>query len=334
MGDSTGTPEGAAAGAGPQEPRGPASLPGRLLGTGARGARRVARATGVESTAEALAEEAIVRAIESEAAERALARVLQGPAVEEAVRQILASPAVERALSGAIDSEMVDRVWGRLLASDEAQKLVERIADAPEVRAAIASQGAGLIDDLGRGAARATHRLDDAAERLARLLLRRPRREGEARQAGLVSRALALRLDGAILNAGFFAISAVIAMIASLFAAGDPDATTPTIVIGTGLWLMAGAVYVGSFWALAGQTPGMRFLRIRLDSDGLRRIGARRAVRRLAGLVLAAIPLGLGFLGVLLTERRRGWPDRIAGTEVLYVITSPRPAPWSGREQA
>ena len=49
-----------------------------------------------------------------------------------------------------LDSELVDHVWDRLLASDEAQKLIERIAEAPELRAAIASQGVGLLRDIGR----------------------------------------------------------------------------------------------------------------------------------------------------------------------------------------
>ena len=66
---------------------------------------------------------------------------------------------------------MVDRIWERLLASDEAQKLVERIAEAPEVRAAVAAQGVGLLADLGRGARRAARRLDDGVERVVRRLL-------------------------------------------------------------------------------------------------------------------------------------------------------------------
>ena len=49
-----------------------------------------------------------------------------------------------------LDSELVDHVWDRLLASDEAQKLIERIAEAPELRAAIAAQGVGLLRDIGR----------------------------------------------------------------------------------------------------------------------------------------------------------------------------------------
>jgi uncharacterized RDD family membrane protein YckC len=83
------------------------------------------------------------------------------------------------------------------------------------------------------------------------------------------------------------------------------------------------------FWSLAGQTPGMRFLRIRLDAAGGPRIGLRAAIKRFLGLVLSAIPLGIGFLGILFSERRRGWADRIAATEVIYADTGPKAAPWS-----
>lgn len=333
MGESTGSP--------PDPPDRPddstrgarAPLPARLLGQGARGARQVARATGIEGAAETVAEEAIVRAIESQAAERALARVLQGPLVEDAVEQAMRSPAVERALNEAIDSEMIDRVWERLLASDEAQKLVERIAEAPEVRSAITAQGVGLIDDMRREAARATHRLDDGFERVARRIFFRRAREGKTDRAGAVSRTIAMAIDGAIINAAFLALSGVITLVASLAFGAGGDASAPAIVIGAGAWAVAGSFYLVSFWTLAGQTPGMRFVRIQLDSAQGRRIGLRRAVRRLVGLVLSILPLGLGLLGVVFSDDRRGWQDRFAGTEVVYADTSPEPAPWaaSGR---
>jgi uncharacterized RDD family membrane protein YckC len=70
-----------------------------------------------------------------------------------------------------------------------------------------------------------------------------------------------------------------------------------------------------AFWALAGQTPGMRFLSIRLEP---KEPGVRRAVRRLVALPVAILPLGLGFLAIMRDPRRRGWHDRIAGTEVVY----------------
>jgi uncharacterized RDD family membrane protein YckC len=312
----------------PARPNAP--LPARLLGRGAQGAGRLARATGVE----AVAEEAIVRAIESQAVERALARVLQGPVVEEAVEQAMRSPAVERALNEAIDSEMVDRVWERLLASDEAQKLVERIAEAPEVRSAIAAQGVGLIDDVRREAARATHRLDGGFERVMRRIFFRKPRATETDRAGAVSRAIALVIDGAILNAAFLALSGVITLVASLAFGAGGEASVGAIAIGASAWAVAGSLYLIAFWTLAGQTPGMRFVRIRLDSEEGRRIGFRRAARRLLGLVLAIVPLGLGLLGVVFSDERRGWQDRIAGTEVIYADTTPAPAPWAREGEA
>src|SRR5918997_1322230 len=78
----------------------------------------------------------------------------------------IASPAVERAAIKVLDSELVDRVWAHLLASDEAQKLVERIAEAPEVRAALTQQGVGLIEDLGRGVREFSDHFDAAIDRV------------------------------------------------------------------------------------------------------------------------------------------------------------------------
>ena len=141
----------------------PLPLSVRLLGAGVRGARSVGKATGVDRAVQAAAEEAMVAAVESEAVERAIARVLQGPVVEEAVHGALESDAVKRALIDALDSELVDEIWLRLLASDETQRLVERIAEAPELRAAIRAQSVGFIEDIGHTVGDATHRIDDAS---------------------------------------------------------------------------------------------------------------------------------------------------------------------------
>ena len=132
-------------------------------------------------------------ALESPAVERALVRVLEGPAAEEAIKRVLASPAVERAVLDAIDSELLDKAWERLLESDEVQKLIERIAEAPEVRAAITSQGVGLLEDVGRQVRRISNRLDGVVEGFARRLTRQPKRTEPSDNAGLITRALALR---------------------------------------------------------------------------------------------------------------------------------------------
>lgn len=300
----------------PQSPNRREPLLGRLVGGGIRGAGRVAEATGIDHAVEEAATDAVVRALQSPAAERALAQALESAAVERSVVRV-------------IDSEMVERVWERLLASDEVQKLVERIAQAPEVRQAIAYQGVGLVDDIGAQIGRVARRLDATLERIGRAILRRPRRTEPPAQAGLVTRALAFALDAVILNAIFFATSTVIALILNALFGLDGDAGAPALVVGSVLWLAASSAYLITFWGLSGETPGMRFLDLRLRGpDGSPRLGARRATRRLVGVLLSVLTLGVGFLLSLFDERRRSLADRMAKTEVRY-LPPRREAPWA-----
>jgi uncharacterized RDD family membrane protein YckC len=309
----------------------PLPLSVRLLGAGVRGARTVAEAAGVDRAVQSAAEEAMVAAVESDAVERALVRVLQGPLVEEAVNGALESEAVKRALVDALDSEIVDEVWRRMLASEEAQRLVERIAEAPEIRAAISTQSVGFVEDIGHTIGNTTRRLDGGIERVARkLTLRAPRGEPTER-AGALTRALAFGLDALIVNLAFSGLAAIAALIASFFTGNDNGLSGFALALGTVAWLTLGGFYLVAFWSLAGQTPGMRFFGIRLGVAG-RGLPLRASLRRLAGLVLAAAPLCLGFLGVLFDERRRGWQDRLAGVDVLYEERGPAPAPWSTYE--
>ncbi len=306
----------------------PLPLSVRLLGAGVRGARSVGKATGVDRAVQAAAEEAMVAAVESEAVERAIARVLQGPVVEEAVNGALESDAVKRALIEALDSELVDEVWLRLLASDETQRLVERIAEAPEIRAAISAQSAGFIEDIGHTVGAATRKIDDALERSARRVFRRPQRPVPTERAGAVTRALALGLDVLLVNLAFSGLAAITALVVSAFTGGNSGSNV-ALVFGTTAWLMLNSLYLVGFWSLAGQTLGMRFLGIRLAVEG-QGLPVRKSVRRLIGLGLGFLTLGIGFLGILFDERRRGWQDRMAGVDVLYEQRGQ--APWSRLE--
>ena len=299
----------------PRDPRRP--LPGRLLGIGARGAERVAAATGIDDAVERTTEEAIVRALESPAVERAIIRVLESDAAQDALERTLSSPAVERAAVRVLDSELVDHVWDRLLASDEAQKLVERIAEAPEVRAAIASQGFGLIQDIGREIREVADRFDAVIDRVARRVRGRPQRTEPATRVGLVTRAVAAAADGALLNLVFLGVSAIFGITIGGVLGDDSGTSGWQLALGAALWIAAGACYLGFFWSLAGQTPGMRFLSIRLDVDGERHIGTRRAFRRVIGTGLSILSFGIGFLVLAFDDRRRSWADRMAGTEVI-----------------
>ena len=62
----------------------------------------------------------------------------------------------------------------------------------------------------------------------------------------------------------------------------------------------------------------MRLLRLRVVGPGGEPPSIGRSLVRLVGLVLAIVPLFAGFLPVLFTERRRGLPDFLAGTVVVY----------------
>jgi uncharacterized RDD family membrane protein YckC len=314
-----------------RDPRAPRSRSpaARVLGAGARGAGRIAGATGVDKAIEDATEEAIVRALRSPAVERAIVRVLvEENAVGRAVEQALTSDEVAKAIVDALDSDVADQVWEELLASPKVQMLVERIAEAPEVRAAIAQQGMGLITDVGRRLTVITEALDDAAERVVHGMLNRPGHEAETNQVGLVTRALAavvdLALIGALLSIGSGLLASVIPAIT-----GGSDGLSIWGILSFGVigFLIGGSIFV-AFWALVGQTPGMRLLSIHLDADGSREIGLRRAFKRLVAVPLSLLPAGLGFLAILLSPERRGWHDRFAGTTVLY-DEEVAAAPWS-----
>src|SRR5262249_9971776 len=119
--------------------------------------------------------------------------------VAQLVKRILASDAANHA-------------WAEVLESVQVQKLVERIAGAPEIRAAIASQSAGLITDIGVRLTVITEHLDDALERVTR-----PRDPpSETVQAGLATRAVAAGIDLGLL---FAAYSLILSVVASLVAA-------------------------------------------------------------------------------------------------------------------
>jgi uncharacterized RDD family membrane protein YckC len=77
------------------------------------------------------------------------------------------------------------------------------------------------------------------------------------------------------------------------------------------------ALYNVAFWRWRGQTPGKWLLGIRVTPIGGGKLRIGRALLRLVGYLFSALPFYLGFLWILGPERR-GFHDRLAGTEVVY----------------
>ena len=137
--------------------------------------------------------------------------------------------------------------------------------------------------------------------------------------AGLVTRAVAFALDVAILQGIVFLAGVVIALIVEAFGNFAPDLDLGTIALGAAAWGVAAMVYCTAFWALTGQTPGMRALGIEVRTTTGDLLKPRRSLLRLAGMILAALPLFAGYyVPILVRDDRRGLHDLIAGTAVRY----------------
>ncbi len=259
-----------------------------------------------------------MRALESPAVERAIIRVLESDAAQDALERTLSSPRSSAPRSRCSTPTLVDHVWDRLLASDEAQKLVERIAEAPEVRAAITSQGVGLIDDLGRQvreiADRARRRRSSASSRgCCGAPQRRATETPTSGSSPARSRSL---IDGAIIN-GIF-LGSPRRCTTALF--GERRRLRRGLAFGAGAWICRRlALPADVLVARRPDARDARSLSIRIEAGGERSASAARRARRLVGTVLAALPLGLGFLGIVTRDDRRGFHDRRAGTDVVRV---------------
>jgi uncharacterized RDD family membrane protein YckC len=100
------------------------------------------------------------------------------------------------------------------------------------------------------------------------------------------------------------------------FGTGDLASTivTTLVVVTSALILL---LYDLLFWMLAGQTPGKRFLGVRIVRADGERLRWGNAIRRKVGYWISAI-LFLGYLWVIVDNQRQAWHDHLAGTLVIY----------------
>ena len=148
--------------------------------------------------------------------------------------------------------------------------------------------------------------------------------DGPDDYAGFVTRAIAFAIDVALIDLAAAFVAVVVGL--GISALDVPDTVkTITVAIGGVVFIAWFVGYFAIFWSTTGQTPGARIMGVRVvcaRSGGP--VSLRAAVVRLAGMLLAAIPLFAGFLLILVDDRRRGLQDRLARTVVRYAPKEPR----------
>jgi uncharacterized RDD family membrane protein YckC len=232
--------------------------------------------------------------VEHRVLERMAAELARTGALDRMVDEALASPRT---------SELVDRV----IASPQLRRAVREIAASREVREAVARQTTGFVEELADEVRRWARRLDDR-------IGRRP--TDATPYGGVVTRALGLTVDALLIVLIFTAISGFVALITSLVGTLRP-AWLVGALLGAG-WVLVGGAYFVIFWSAAGRTPGMQLLRVRVRVGSGGPPGVGRAIVRALATWISIVPCFAGYLPVLFDHRRRGLPDLVAGTEVVY----------------
>jgi uncharacterized RDD family membrane protein YckC len=140
--------------------------------------------------------------------------------------------------------------------------------------------------------------------------------------AGVVTRAIALGMDAALVQGALLLIAGMFALIGSLV--GGVDFGPVAKVLTASGWVIITAGYFVIGWSASGQTIGMRVMELSvLTEDKLVPPGVWRSLARVVLLVLCIIPCFLGFVPVLFDARRRGAHDLIARTVVLHADAVP-----------
>jgi uncharacterized RDD family membrane protein YckC len=202
-----------------------------------------------------------------------------------------------------------------MVRSPQFRRLLEGVLSSPEIRSALTQQTTSLVAELVGSLRHEAVQLDDRVA--SRTQRSESTADGESIQyAGIATRGIALCVDAALTQVVFLIGGALTGLIASLFGSLRPEWLVAALA--GGAWLLLVGMYFVVFWSVLGQTPGMRLMRLRVQTAGGRPPGMGRSLLRLVGLVCAIVPLFGGIVPVLFDHRRRALHDFVAGTVVVY----------------
>ena len=235
-------------------------------------------------------------------------RVLERLGVELAENGAL-DAAVDRALASEKTAAIVDRI----VHSEAMRRAIHDVVTSAEVRDAVTQQTMGVFEDLATDLRAQAVRLDTRVETAVR---RKGRAHGVTPFAGVVSRGLAFAIDLLAIAVVSLVLVGILALVSYLLG-GLKSRPLAGGLAGGGFLLVAGTYFV-IFWSIAGRTLGMQLMGVRLrdGSGGVPSLG--RALVRVVMTWFSIAVFFLGYVPILFDARRRGVPDLVAGTEVVY----------------
>jgi len=132
---------------------------------------------------------------------------------------------------------------------------------------------------------------------------------------GLITRTLGAAIDALLINLAALAVAAVVALVLSIFPVPHEKKQVLAAIGGVlfAVWVVA---YFVTFWSTTGQTPGDHVMRVAVRREDGRSLSPWRALWRLVGAVVGLV-LFLGYVPILLNQRRRAFHDWMAGTVVI-----------------
>lgn len=233
--------------------------------------------------------------------------------------------------------------------SKAANSSLNRVVESPQVQGLVGelvqAQGQSLSRRFLEEFRALAVRGDQAVARLARRIVRRPKKEMppfpravtaplsvhnapstlEGRAAGFVSRLFAFLVDVVLISitvrgTGWLLEDIRIVTGASFnlpFLTSAGDGTAPIFVTVGGGLIMSAAYFV-FFWSVAGITPGKALMGVRVVTRDGRGLSLVRSMVRLFGYALSTLFYGLGYLWIAIDNRREAWHDKIARTAVIY----------------
>ena len=281
---------------------------GEVLGS--RGVERAVERAFAGPLPEHVANAAVEQRVVQRMVAEVLASVDMQAAITDALERERAEGRLEQIVGEAARSQAADEIAQRVVSSPELQRLIEELIASDAVRTALARQSASFGSEVADALRHRAQRFDD------RITLAGQTPAVPSPYAGLLGRFIAGTLDLALMSVVFLGGAAMVDVVSNLVGGLRPSWLEAALAsVGATVGVVA---YLVVFWTVAGQTPGMRAMGLRLvvTREGNQPPVAARALLRVVGLVIAIVPFFAGFLTILFDRRRRAIQDMLAGTAV------------------